>query len=318
LKKEISCTNTKCEKFGDGSVRRDWITNFGFYRRRCDSKYVQRFRCKACGKTFSNQTFNSTYRQHRPEINSLVRTTLCSKMSFRRIAKGFKINRKTVVRKFKHLAHVARLNQERRLAKLKGVDLVKIDEMETFEHSKCKPLSIALAVVPGTRLILGARASEMPAKGPLADVSRKKYGPRRDDRKRGFQNVLNTLEPVTTKDLWIVSDKKSVYPRWIREVLPNATHFKTKGRRGCVAGYGEMKEGGRDPLFYLNHTAATIRDNLARMLRRTWCGSKKLAALQLALDLNTDFHNEMMERDGTVAIDRIAYLVEYQSYGSFR
>ncbi len=317
MKKEVSCTNPGCEKFGDGSSKRDWITHFGFYRRSCDSKYVQRFRCKACGKTFSNQTFNHTYRQHRPEINSLIRTTICSKMSFRRIAKGFKINRKTVVRKFKFLAHIAKLNQERRLSKLRGVDLVKVDEMETFEHSKCKPLSIALAVVPGTRIIIGARASVMPAKGPLADISRKKYGPRRDDRKIEFQAVLKTLKGVTTEDLWLVSDKKSVYPRWVREILPSATHFKTKGRRGCVAGYGEMKEGGRDPLFYLNHTAATIRDNLARMLRRTWCGSKNLDALQMALDLNTDFHNEMMERDGTEPLDRIAYLNEYQSYGAF-
>ncbi len=318
MKKEISCTNTACEKFEDGSIRRDWIVHFGFYRRHCDSKYIQRFRCKVCGKTFSNQTFNPTYRQHRPEINSLVRTTICSKMSLRRIAKGLKINRKTVVRKFKYLAQVARLNQERRIAKLKDVDLVQMDEMETFEHSKCKPLSIALAVVPGTRIIIGARASEMPAKGLLASISLKKYGPRKDDRKREFQVVLATMRLVTKKDLWVVSDKKSVYPKWIREVLPEAIHFRTKGRRGCVAGYGEMKEGGRDPLFYLNHTAATIRDNLARMLRRTWCGSKKIVFLQEALDLHTDFHNEMMTKDGTKPLDRIAYLNEYNAYGAFK
>lgn len=317
MKKEISCTNTHCEKFGDNSFRREWITHFGFFRRRCDSKLVQRFRCKACRKTFSNQTFNHSYRQHRPDINSLIRTTLCSKMSLRRIAKGFKINRKTVVRKFKHLAHVARLNQEHRFSKLEAVDLIQMDEMETFEHSKCKPLSIAIAVVPGRRIILGARASEMPAKGPLAAISRKKYGRRKDERKKEFQAVLNIVKPLAASDLWIVSDKKSVYPSWIKEVLPDAVHFKTKGRRGCVAGYGEMKEGGRDPLFYLNHTAATIRDNLARMLRRTWCGTKIMSSLQDALDLHADYHNEMMERDGTQAIDRNAYLAEYLAYGAF-
>ena len=317
MKKEISCTNIQCKKFGDNSIRRDWITHFGFYRRRCDSKLVQRFRCKSCGKTFSNQTFNHTYRQHKPEINSLIRTTLCSKMSLRRIAKGLKINRKTVVRKFKHLAHVARLNQEHRLAKLEMINFIQMDEMETFEHSKCKPLSIALAVIPGKRIILGAKASEMPAKGPLAAISRKKYGPRRDDRKREFQAVLDIVKPLTSKDLWLVSDKKSAYPKWIREILPHATHFKTKGRRGCIAGYGEMKEGGRDPLFHLNHTAATIRDNLARMLRRTWCGTKKLPSLQDALDLHTDYHNEMMEKDETEPLDRNAYLMEYMAYGAF-
>ena len=317
MKKEISCVNIHCSKYKDNSSQRDWIKHFGFYRRRCDSKLVQRFRCKICRKTFSNQTFNPNYRQHKPQINSMVRMTLCSKMSFRRIAKGLKINRKTVVRKFKFLAEVARQSQGRRLAKLESIDLVQIDEMETFEHSKCKPLSIALAVVPGTRIILGATASEMPAKGPLAEVSRKKYGRRRDDRKREFQNVLERINSVTSGDLWIVSDKKTVYPNWIKGVLPQATHFKVKGRRGCVAGYGEMKRGGFDPLFYLNHTAATIRDNLARMLRRTWCGTKHLPCLQDALDLHTDFHNEMMEKQDTQPIDRDEYLAECKFYGAF-
>ncbi len=317
LKKEISCTNVYCAKHSDSSSGRDWIEHFGFYRRRCDSKLVQRFRCKSCGKTFSNQTFNPNYRQHKPQINSMVRMMLCSKMSFRRVAMGLKINRKTVVRKFKFLAKVARHSQRQRLAKLESIDLIQIDEMETFEHSKCKPLSVALAVVPGTRIILGAIASEMPAKGPLAAMSRKKYGQRRDDRKKEFQEVLKTIKLVTSADLWLVSDKKSVYPNWIKGVLPHSTHFKVKGRRGCVAGYGEMKKGGFDPLFYLNQTAATIRDNLARMLRRTWCGTKRLPYLQDALDLHTDFHNEMMKCQDTQPIDRNEYLTECKFYGAF-
>jgi transposase-like protein len=316
LKKEIVCINSYCDKYQDSTDRR-WIAQHGFYRRRCDSKLIQRFRCTSCGKTFSNQTFNLTFRQHKPRVNQMVRKVLCSKMSFRRAAKVLQLNRKTVVRKFKYLAEVARLNQKRRLAKLDGVDLIQLDEMETFEHSKCKPLSVALAVVPGTRIILGARASEMPAKGPLAEFSRKKYGRRRDDRQREFQNVLRTLLPTTTADVWLVSDKKSVYPNWIRAVLPGSTHFKVKGRRRCIAGYGEMKKIGFDPLFYLNQTAATIRDNLARMLRRTWCGTKKLAYLQDALDFHTDFHNEMMERDETLPIDRNEYLAKCRFYGAF-
>jgi hypothetical protein len=78
-----------------------------------------------------------------------------------------------------------------------------------------------------------------------------------------------------------------------------------------------MKKIGFDPLFYLNQTAATIRDNLARMLRRTWCGTKKLAYPQDALDFHTDFHNEMMERDETLPIDRNEYLAKCGFYGAF-
>ena len=192
MKKEICCNNEKCSKFKDYGGTRDWITHFGFYRRQCDSKVIQRFRCVKCGKTFSNQTFNLTFGQHKPRINKIVRQILCSKISFRRAAKVLQVNRKTVVKKFKFHAEIARERQKHRLAKLSNLDFIQIDEMETFEHSKCKPVSIAIAVVPGTRIILGALASEMPAKGTLAKISRQKYGLRRDDRKREFQNLLQS------------------------------------------------------------------------------------------------------------------------------
>ena len=84
-----------------------------------------------------------------------------------------------------------------------------------------------------------------------------------------------------------------------------------------VDGYGEMKKIGFDPLFFLNQTAATVRDNLARMLRRTWCGTKRLACLQNTLDLHTDFHNEMMELDQTIPLDRDEYLAECKFYRAF-
>lgn len=280
----------------------------GSYRRSCDSRTVERFRCRLCGKTFSNQTFNPTYRQLRPRINHVVRRLLCSKVSMRRIAVHLGIDRKTVKRKFLYHAEQARLRQKRRLEELADVDMIMADEMETFEHTKCKPLSIALAVVPGSRIILGAVSSEMPAKGPLADISRKKYGLRRDDRKDAFKGLLASVRKNLTGDVWVLTDKKSAYRTWVRDSLPGATHYKVKGQRGCIAGYGEMKKTGFDPLFYLNHTAAMVRDNLARMLRRTWCGSKMRTYLQEALDLYVDFHNEMMERLPQKAFDRERHL----------
>src|SRR5688500_12375213 len=104
MKPSVSCVNLACPKFRVKEGPKDWIKPHGEYFRRCDSKSIQRFRCNQCGKTFSNQTFNPTYRQQKPRVNSLVRTLLCSKMSMRRIALGFGMNRKTVKRKFLFLA----------------------------------------------------------------------------------------------------------------------------------------------------------------------------------------------------------------------
>jgi hypothetical protein len=59
------------------------------------------------------------------------------------------------------------------------------DDMETFEHTKLKPLSVTLAVQYQTRRILGFQVSQMPAKGLLAQKAFEKYGYREDKRSEG-------------------------------------------------------------------------------------------------------------------------------------
>jgi len=87
------------------------------------------------------------------------------------------MNRKTFVRKFILMGLRAKdklLNENKKLYP-KAVH-IQFDDMETFEHTKCKPLSITLAVEEKTRRILDYQVSQMPAKGLLAEISRKKYG----------------------------------------------------------------------------------------------------------------------------------------------
>jgi hypothetical protein len=213
----------------------------------------------------------------------------------RQVAKLLGINHKTVASKQRWHAQRARIEHQRFLKRQKNLAFVQMDEMETFEHTRCKPLSIALAVNPMTREILTAKVAIMPAKGKIAKISRDIYGPRMDQRRDKFSEALSVIKTICVPKPHILTDKKTAYQTWIKTVLPNAIHETTKGRRGCIAGYGELKEGGYDPLFYLNHTAAMIRDNLARMLRRTWCGSKQAWALQDALDLYTHMHNRRLK-----------------------
>jgi len=74
----------------------------------------------------------------------------------------------------------AELHQNREKAQV-----IVFDELETFEHTRCKPLAVAVAIENETRRILGFKVSTMPAKGRLAQISRKKYGKRKDKDRRG-------------------------------------------------------------------------------------------------------------------------------------
>ena len=46
-----------------------------------------------------------------------------------------------------------------------------------------------------------------------------------------------------------------------------------------------------DPLFALNHTAAMFRANVNRLIRRTWCTTKKRERLADHLTLYMAHHN---------------------------
>ena len=241
-------------------------------------------------------TTDPCFKQLKRRINEPLRKLLVSGVSMRRSAWILGVQYSTVARKLKFLAHQERISIEELLQRfrLSAISALHFDEMETFEHTKCKPLSIPLVVEPRHRLILSFDVAKMPAKGLLAEKSRKKYGPRVDQRPESITRVLSGLRDMVTGGVRILSDENPKYPRKISEAIPGSVHETTKGRRGCVVGQGELKSGGFDPLFSLNHTCAMIRANVNRMMRRTWCTTKKPECLLDHLTIYVGHHNRMV------------------------
>jgi len=216
----------------------------------------------------------------------------------RRAARILNIHRITVARKLKFLARQARLSHEHFLQQHRQAGVfplweVQFDEMETFEHTKLKPLSIPL-VVSRERKILSFAVARMPAKGLLAGPSLKKYGPRADHRAKALKKVLLHLKGVVHEQARFESDQNPHYPPLLKKVFPKAQHETTPGRRGCIVGGGELKKIPWDPLFSLNHTAAMLRANINRLVRRTWCTTKVPERLVDHLWLYVGFHNQVL------------------------
>jgi hypothetical protein len=274
------------------------VVRKGFYRRTSDSKKVPRYFCQSCRKSFSSSFFSPCYRQKKRQLNSPISKFLYSTVSHRRIAKLLRTSRQTVARKLVFLGLQGELGHQTYLNSIetsgRKITELQFDEMETFERSKCLPLSIPLVVEAGTRKILGFRVCSMPAKGPLAEVSRRKYGPRSDDRAECVSSLFSELAPMIDPNAKITSDQNPKYPAWIKRHFPNVQHKTVKGKRGCIVGQGELKKIGFDPLFDLNHTAAMLRANINRLLRRTWCTTKRPDRLIAHIWIYVRFHNEYL------------------------
>ena len=288
------CPNTACSSHNSSSSF-GTIVRFGRFFRAEESKWIPRFKCNVCQKTFSTATSSACFRQKRRTLNSFVFKLLASSVSQRRTARILKTDLKTVERKLLFLAEQARVSRLQFLQEITNsgtlISEIHFDEMETFEKSKCLPLSIPLVVAVKSRKILGFRVAEMPAKGPLAAISMKKYGPRNDHRAQAASELFSEIRNSISQLAVIHTDQNPKYSNWLKPHFKNATHVTSKGRRGCVVDQGELKAGGFDPLFDLNHTCAMIRANVNRLVRRTWATTKKPERLLAHLEIYSQYHN---------------------------
>jgi hypothetical protein len=201
------------------------------------------------------------------------------------------LNRKTIVRKLLFLARQLEIELDETNLNSAQALCVEFDDLETIEHTKLKPVSVIMMVEQGSRRILGFEVAKMPAKGRLAALSRKKYGPRPDQRPQARRRLFARVKPFVHERAKLKFDQSFHYPKDVKTYFPSCEYETFKGRRACVAGQGELKVGGFDPIFSINHSFASLRANINRLIRRTWCTTKRVDRLRAHLFLYVAYHN---------------------------
>lgn len=284
----VRCPNLNCAKKSGTVLKR------GFFRRKNDTTPIQRFLCLSCKKGFSAATFDPCYKQHKRAINPLLRGMLCGKMSQRRAAFVCRLHAATVASRVRFFGMEGRSHLRHLSETIRGLNHAMFDEMQTSEHTKCKPVAIPMVTCPKTRFILAVGVASMPAQAPLREISLKKYGPRQDDRAEAIVAVLDAVRHMLKPGAVLTSDMAPRYPAPVAMVLPHVIHDVHKSRNARSGGQGELKRIGYDPLFNFNHTAAMVRDGLGCLVRKTWGNTKVLARLYDRLAMYAHYHNTVL------------------------
>ena len=270
------------------------VVRRGVFYRKSDGQHVARFWCKRCKNGFSAATLNLNYGQKKRQFNDRIRRILAAKVSQREAARFLGVNRKTIARK---LLILGPREKEKMVKRNKQVALatdVQFDDLETFVHTKCKPVSVTLAVEARTRRILDFEVSQMPAKGRLAKTALKKYGARADHRGIARRKLFSRLQKLVSADAVFTSDSNPHYPATVKRYFPRAEHKTVLGGRSAVTGQGELKKLGHDPIFSLNHTCAMFRDHVGGLVRKTWGSHRCIKRLEMALSLYANEHNRRL------------------------
>ncbi len=294
---KILCPRPGCPSHSESSPKTRLVIRNGFFYRRSDRRRVRRYACRSCGNYFCCATISVHRYQKKKHLNRKIFELYSSGVSQRRLARLLKVNPKTIVRKIRIEARVERQNHRAFLDehyKETPLSQIQFNDLETSEHTKCKPLSVSLAIDPRTRKILGFQVASMPAKGLIARISRKKYGLRKDNRPEAWDQLMRNLVPYVEQKSIFTSDENPHYSRPLKKHFPQAQHIQVKGGRGAITGQGELKKLKWDPLFSLNHTCAMLRANLNRLFRRTWCTTKNQQGLIDHLSLYVSYHNRIL------------------------
>lgn len=286
----ISC---KCR---DKSEWRKFVYKFGSFYRKSDKSYVVRFRCRICKRSLSDATYNPCFNQKKRFLNEPIFNNLCSSTSQRRTARLLKTTQKTVARKLKFLSRFSEIIIHELNKTCSRVIEMEFDELETYEHSKLKPISVVVAVESKSRRILGYNVASMPAKGRQYKKSIRKYGKRADHRSIARDTLFSELKDVIDEHATVKSDMNPHYSKVVKKHFPKA-NFKTfKGKRSKKTDQGELKKLKFDPIFSINHTLAMLRDNIKTLTRMTWATNKKIEGLDQRIAIYAVYHNLVLLR----------------------
>ncbi len=253
----------------------------GTYQPLCRNHPVPRFRCRACGRSFSRQTFRADYRMKKPHLNAPFLQLMVSCVGQRQAARCLRVARRTVERRFRWLARHAASYHARRLqgALLHGT--FQLDELESFEANRYQPVTVPVLIHRQTFFLVATAVGPLRRKGRLSPRQRSRramhealHGRRPSRSSAVVRRVLRPLRDLVPRPAPVVldSDRKPLYGQVGRELFGDRFRWRPHS--------ASVRRDRANPLFPINHTNARLRHFLSRLRRRTWCVSKRRSGLE--------------------------------------
>ena len=277
----------------------DAFLRHGHYQPKCRPHPVPRFRCRACHRTFSRQTFRVDYRDHRPDLNARLFHSIASGLGLRQSSRNLRLSLRCTELKFRKIArHLRRLNLNLR-AELPSGSSFQLDEFETFEGRRnTRPLSIPMLIEKQSHFIVWAESATIRPRGTMTKARKaamaedeKRFGRRRDGSRRSLRRTLERgAELVSSrKAVLFETDQKTSYVGLAKEVFGSnrLVHGRTSSRLPRTVA---------NPLFAINHTEAMARDLMGRLRRESWLVSKARRYLDLGLQVFMAYRNLVRRR----------------------
>jgi transposase-like protein len=244
------------------------VVRFGYFRRKTPPFVIQRFRCITCRRTFSTQTFATTYWLKRPDLLLQVLEHATAGAANRQIARLLKAAPSTIDHHLARLGRHCLLFHRQLMAKLSPRVDVALDGLVTFEYSQYFPYEIVAAVDRPSSFVIHFAEAERRRSGTMTAQQRKRRAQleetlgRADPKAlmRALVEVLSeSVQGARRAHVW--SDQHRTYPVAIAKIQDCAIEHETIDSRAPRTA--------RNPLFEVNVLDMLLRHCLKDHTRET-------------------------------------------------
>ncbi len=276
------CPNPNC-KYHNGSTDSWRFKRKGWYTRLARPRRIQRYTCLDCGRTFSSQTFSTTYWQRMPTLDQKIFMLTVGGMGNRQIARALGVAPPTLDRHISRLGRHCILFHAKLMEGTTASSTIAIDGFETFEISQYFPFHHNVAVDIDTGFFLYHTDSPLRRKGRMTDHQKRrraeleeKHG--RPDPQAVRKGMSSLLEFVTRgrAAITIRSDEHRSYRPAMRELKCVIRHEMTSSKD---------HRDKRNPLWEVNLLDLLIRHGTAAHKRETiaWPKRRQSSAERLSI-----------------------------------
>ena len=260
----------KCPHCQSGNKKKD-----GFMKTKRGKTQV--YKCKDCKKKFSKRNESINYRHRKQHLRERIRKMYCERMSLRGIARTLGVNYKTVVRYFRELAAEAHKANKKRIAEGGFVtSFVQFDQLETYEHTRRKPVGIQVSVRCKTKEIISARVGYIPIRALTVSKAYSREWNSKITDSRTKEMLIRTKAVLNKKGALISCDRENRQVNLLKQLCtePHITLAPSPAENKVI-----------DRVF------RRMRQDISRLGRKTLSTTKDISELQKHLDLYTDYHN---------------------------
>lgn len=260
---------------------------------------VQRFRCRACGRTFSDRSSSIDHWTHREIDYQQLMHLFCSGFSLRALSRHFGTSVKTIQNRIGRLSRTilpvfAVLQRDLPLCE----ELV-ADGIENFCLSQDFPNNIHLLVGKHSQFVYGFNYALMRRKGrrteqqqqrcdrlyPLVDFSRHTI-------KKTFKELLVQMMRLSdrTEPLVLYTDERGQYVWALRED-PHTYPKRLTGRFSHIRINSTRPRTLSNDLFSVNYMDREIRKDVAEFRRETVCFGRNVCNMLERMSVYLFHHN---------------------------